>query len=90
MAKFRKKPIVIEAIRYEPETPCNLAEVARFIGVDGFISSVTGDVVVSTLEGAMYASPGDWLIRGIQNELYPCKADIFEATYERVNEEEFA
>ncbi len=42
------------------------------------------DLAVKTLEGTMYASPGDWIIRGVKGELYPCKPDIFAATYEPV------
>lgn len=43
-------------------------------------------IAITTLEGVMYASPGDWIIRGIQGEFYPCKADIFEASYEPVDD----
>lgn len=48
------------------------------------ISAETGFIVISTLEGEMQAKPGDWIIRGVQGEFYPCKPDIFEATYEPV------
>ena len=81
--KFRKKPVVIEAVRY---TGSNCAEVAEFTG-DGWPDSpceCTGDEpwLIETLEGVMEASPGDWIIRGVKGEFYPCKPDIFAATYE--------
>ena len=46
----------------------------------------SGELFIPTLEGTMTASPGDWIIKGIKSEFYPCKPDIFEATYERVEE----
>ena len=63
-AKYRKKPIVIEAYQTSIE------------------------IEIETLEGTMKADPGDWIITGIKGEQYPCKPDIFEATYERVEEDE--
>lgn len=78
MAKFRKKPIVIEAEQWFPGK---------------FIESVGHDVgqlsdygTIETLEGNMTVSPGDWIITGISGEKYPCKPDIFEKTYEEVVE----
>ena len=47
-----------------------------------------GRLIISTLEGLHWADPGDWIIRGIAGEFYPCKSDIFEATYERVDDDE--
>ncbi len=76
--KFRKKPVVIEAVQLTPET---VDEAIAFCG--GSIKShpMTG-VVIETLEGDMLASNGDWIIKGIKGEFYPCKPDIFEATYD--------
>ena len=63
MPAFRKKPVIVEAVRtYEP-------------------------VIVQTLEGDMQAQAGDWIIKGIKGELYPCKDDIFRETYEPVGKE---
>lgn len=83
MAKYRKKPVVIEAWRCEAPSkmPPWLYEAmergdVRFI--DGHVSSVE----IKTLEGMMRADPGDWIIRGVKGELYPVKPDIFAATYE--------
>ena len=85
MAKFRKKPVVIEANQW---TGDNMTEMSRFIGKD--ITRRPGDpdtsLVIETLEGAMKAMPGDWVIKGVKGEFYPCKPDIFEATYEPVIE----
>lgn len=90
MSKFRKKPVVIEAVQIE----------GRFWWPDWFHDAVSrNDVLVygcgkyaegpryveiKTLEGTMRADEGDWIIKGVKGELYPCKPDIFEATYEAV------
>lgn len=82
MAKFRKKPVEIEAIQLTPLT-INLVE--NFVGGDaGACVEHRACLVIATLEGAMHARPFDWVIKGIQGEFYPCKPDIFEATYEVV------
>lgn len=52
------------------------------------ITTIADRIEVETLEGTMYATPGDWIIRGVSNEHYPCKPDIFEATYEPVGGDE--
>jgi hypothetical protein len=82
MAKYRKKPVIIEAIQW---TGNNVKEVREFIGYNGFVK---GDYVdIGTLEGPMAASLGDYIIKGVKNEIYPCKPDIFEQTYEYVGED---
>lgn len=81
MSKFRKKPVVIEALQF---IGGNFDEIERFCGGDAEFRD--GQLLVATLEGPLRASPKDWLIRGVKGELYPCKPDIFEATYEPVNE----
>jgi hypothetical protein len=70
--KFRKKPVVIEATQWfkmgdHPEV---------------FKGSLSGEPMIYTLEGAMFVTPGDWIITGVNGEHYPCKPDIFEKTYE--------
>ena len=77
--KYRKKPVEIEAIQL---TPLNLPNVEEFVGGD--LSVVNGEAIIATLEGAMRASIGDFIIRGVQGEFYPCKPDIFEQTYDKV------
>lgn len=82
MSKFRKKPVEIEAIQW---TEDNADEVQAFLMTGEFAANgwVKGRYVnIGTLEGLMVASPGDWIIRGVKGEHYPCKPDIFEATYE--------
>ena len=80
MAKYRKKPVVIEAIQL---TADNIDEIVDFCG--GRIKShPMAGVVIETLEGNMTADAGDFIIKGIQGEFYPCKPDIFEKTYEVV------
>lgn len=81
--KFRKKPVVIEAIQFLGDM--NLQKCLDFIG-----SNCEGDntrIVIETLEGAMTCQPFDWIIRGVKGEKYPCKPDIFDATYEPVPED---
>jgi hypothetical protein len=85
--KYRKRPVEIEAIRYRPGPDGNCSAVAKFIG-DGSTCDDPCDPetewVIQTLEGEMTARPGDWIIRGVRGEFYPCKPDIFAATYEAV------
>jgi hypothetical protein len=80
--KFRKKPVVIEAIQW---TGDNYDEVGDFLGLYA-TAQVDDDFIIPTLEGEMRAAPGDWIIKGVKGEFYPCKPDIFEETYERVGE----
>jgi len=88
MAKFRKKPVVIEAIQFfdQPEEIINIQE---FMGnIDLTIDYKDIDdpkLKIETLEGTMNASLGDWIIKGVNGEFYPCKPDIFEKTYEQIN-----
>lgn len=77
--KFRKKPVVIEAIQF---TGQNKDEIVTFTGDVLGVDSPDGDLMIITLEGSMRASPGDWVIQGVNGEFYPCKPDIFEKTYE--------
>lgn len=92
MGQFRKKPVVIEAVlwtgnRLEPSSTPWINE-ALNKGTplnNGGIMRIGDSVHIGTLEGIMIASPGDWIIQGIKGELYPCKPDIFEATYEPVS-----
>lgn len=87
-AKYRKKPVVVEAVRLTRE---NVTDVEQFIHgkatethIPGPARGLTEGVKIHTLEGDMLASWGDWVIRGVEGEFYPCKPAIFEATYEEV------
>jgi len=81
MKKFRKKPVVIEAVQYDPPTNCR--EIAAWTCSDhGGDCTPESPFAIPTLEGVMEASPGDWIIKGEQGEFFPCKPDIFAATYE--------
>ena len=94
--KYRKKPVVIEAFRWtgdetQEEYPIWMVEALKndtaWMCVDPFSRSDTvTHMAIKTLEGTMEARFGDWIIQGIKGELYPCKDDIFQATYERVEE----
>ena len=75
--KYRKKPVVIEAMEW---TGDNDREIREFIGEDAFLKE--GNLFIKTLEGEMRAALGDFIIKGVSGEFYPCKPDIFEATYE--------
>lgn len=81
--KYRKKPVVIDAVRWDgkPETANG------FVGEDfgeswRYADEASGAMIIPTLEGDMRCEVGDWIIKGIKGEFYPCKPDIFEATYE--------
>lgn len=76
--KYRKKPVVIEALQLGLY---NHDDVENFVGGD-LGNHPEGGLVIATLEGAMRASIGDYIIKGVQGEFYPCKPDIFEATYD--------
>ncbi len=81
--KFRKKPVVIEAIQY---TGKNATDILRWMFPD-IEPDATADIeTIKTLEGDMRVSIGDWIIKGVKGEFYPCKPDIFEATYEKCPE----
>lgn len=85
--KYRKKPVVIEAVRFDGN---NRREVLSFIYPDMSEDGLRGaeamalPVVIGTLEGDMTVNPGDFVIRGVAGEFYPCKPNIFAATYEPV------
>jgi hypothetical protein len=93
MAKFRKRPVVIEAVQW---TGNNLRQVIAFtdgppvarlshaeMKWDDYEDLVAREgLMIFTLEGKMTANPGDWIIKGVAGEVYPCKPDIFAATYE--------
>ena len=83
--RFRKKPVVIEAMQFTGKgSGYYIAEWMRSSSVGSIpLDSWAEDHMdLETLEGTMTARPGDWIIRGVQGEFYPCKPDIFEATYE--------
>ena len=88
--KYVKKPVVIEAIQVPPEGEAFTDEQVSWIRSNDprdVVESVgAGCVNIETLEGIMTASPNDWIIRGVQGELYPCKPDIFAATYDVYSE----
>jgi hypothetical protein len=80
--RFRKKPVVIDAWPWSGKD----GAVDQFRGLSSScdVRQEGKELVIRTLEGEMRAQPGDHVIRGVQGELYPCKPDIFEQTYERV------
>ncbi|KGL44498.1 hypothetical protein EP56_07815 [Listeriaceae bacterium FSL A5-0209] len=88
--KYRKKPVEVEAFQFDPDK--NAREPDWFwlgIGTGVIAAQYQGSVQswhIETLEGLMQISKGDWIIRGVKGELYPCKPDIFEMTYEAVKE----
>lgn len=88
--KFRKKPVVIEAMQLPPVYDID----GRLVFDDWIVKAqgyrkcrYVGDKMkIPTLEGEMIANPRDWIIRGVKGEIYPCKPDIFAATYEPVTD----
>lgn len=88
MPKFRKKPVVVEAMQYTGDHLI-VHWIAQGFGSDGITSRVREEdqeLYISTLEGEMHISVGDWIIKGVAGEFYPCKPDIFEQTYEPAEE----
>ena len=87
MTKYRKKPVVIESMEFTNETK---DQVYNFVTCNKSASFSGGTLhptlKIQTLEGVMTANIGDWIIKGVQGEFYPCKPDIFEETYEQVEE----
>jgi hypothetical protein len=94
--RFRKKPVVIEAWQFDLDASRQADTLANSVGRTALEAWCGGSILgitipaeqrvmhIQTLEGEMEAHVGDWIIRGVKGEFYPCKPDIFEATYERV------
>lgn len=93
MAKYRKKPIVIEAMQW---TGFNYTDSEEFMGERLACGKYEGGPgpysvstkIIPTSEGDMRCSPGDWIIKGVNGEFYPCKPDVFAQTYDVVEETE--
>lgn len=81
--KYRKKPVVIEAVQWDGMKVSEVTDWVETALEDNTLFRMGCDVIVSTLEGQMKASVGDYIIKGVNGELYPCKPDIFEKTYEQ-------
>ena len=87
MMKYRKKPVVVEAIQF---VLGNEKEIIEFIGKENFsfgagLDNTVSEMSIPTLKGRMRANLNDWIIRGVKGEYYPIKDDIFKETYERVD-----
>lgn len=80
--KFRKKPVVIDAYQYEGNNSQDVMDALEMTHPEDVHFTETGGMLIQTLEGEHIASVGDWIIRGVKGEFYPCKPDIFSATYE--------
>ena len=84
---FRKKPVVIEAVLWDGKEE-------TYLGIQNWMGAKASDVGcilqnelrIWTLEGVMVANIGDWIIKGVKGEFYPCKPDIFQATYETLGD----
>lgn len=88
MTKYRKKPVVVEAVKFDGLNP---TEIKDFVGenceveiYDNEVTHPVARILIHTLEGNMEVSKGDYVIKGVKGEFYPCKPDIFEQTYEEV------
>lgn len=85
--KYRKKPVIIEAVQFKDDSADTIIALQEFMQSDLRVSYVDPDnpvIKIETLEGVMDASIGDFIIKGVNGEFYPCKPDIFEKTYEAV------
>ena len=86
MPKFRKKPVEIEARRHDG-SPAGEADLIEWIGGEARVEHDGGEstnLIIPTLEGDHIANVGDWIIKGVAGEFYPCKPGIFAATYDAV------
>ena len=85
--KFRKKPVVIEAVQWLPHYPApdvhNTEEIKEFCGEKCKLEGKYG-LFIATLEGVMQANPLDWIVKGVNEEFYPVKPNIFKKTYEEL------
>ena len=86
MPRFRKKPAVIEAEQFTSDFDSPIPLPFRDRGNPVYYLRERDGFYVETLEGPLRVSDGDWIIKGVKGEFYPCKPDIFEATYEPVEE----
>ena len=82
--KFRKKPVVIEAIKWINGDNDSLKNILAMGCQPEFAADGTPDLMIPIFEGRMRANVGDWIIKGVNGEFYPCKPDIFEKTYDKV------
>lgn len=82
--KYRKKPVEIEAIQWTVDIESEF-EIQK-MGCNCEMAKHPDYLVIHTLEGPMLCSPWDYIIKGVKGEFYPCKPDIFEMTYEKVEE----
>lgn len=84
--KFRKKPIVVDAVQFVGLGLANPGPLPPGVCAEGtkLRDCIAHSAHVHTLEGPLVCSPGDWIIRGVRGEYYPCKPDVFAATYEAV------
>ena len=89
MIKYKKKPISVEAIQFTGKNGWQINKWSNGLAYSSPVlepnkNNPTGEYMqINTLEGTMIANVGDYIIKGIKNEFYPCKSDIFEATYEK-------
>lgn len=88
--RYRKKPVVIDAVQFTNDilglSNLEMLKKGSICEITYCLADVPPILIVRTLEGNMRAELGDWIIRGVKGELYPCRADIFEATYDRVQD----
>lgn len=80
--KYRRRPVVIDAVQWDGIHIDPIWDLDREKNTQPFSLDGSGHLMIHTREGVMSASPGDWIIRGVAGEFYPCKPDIFAATYE--------
>ena len=82
MKRYVKKPIVVEAVQYNGN---NVQEILNFCG-GAVVVRMLSEITIKTLEGPLHVSEGDFIIKGVEGEFYPCKPDIFEKTYDVVED----
>lgn len=82
MGVYVKKPVVVKAVLYDGSDDCLVALNSDAFGYHSIITDAEDNLLIDTLEGVMKASKGDYVIKGVSGEFYPCKPDIFHKTYD--------
>jgi hypothetical protein len=87
--KYRKKPVVIEAVQFIESNgkTARFSDYPNWLLDENLMFDEKNNLLIETLEGVMTANQGDYIIKGVQGELYPCKPDIFEQTYDQLERE---
>lgn len=83
---YKKKPITVKAVQWDGTNFGEIEQIARDCNPKCHLIYIDGILSIDTLDGAFFVNHGNWVIRGIKDEIYPCADDIFQATYSLIEE----